>query len=256
MTKTILSITNLSVDVEEKKILSKFTLDIRNQEIHAIMGPNGSGKSTLAYTIMGHPKYQVTSGKIIFKNKNILNLSTDKRSKLGLFLSFQTPLEIPGLNYFSFLRNSYISTYNKKITIVDFNQLVKKQTKLLNIDDSFLSRALNVGFSGGEKKRAEILQLNLLNPSLAILDETDSGLDVDSLKLVCRSINNLKKKNSNFSVIIITHHKKILDFLKPDFVHVMYDGKIIKSGDKSFANNIEKHGFTKIIDDYKKLKLN
>ncbi|MCK9292927.1 MAG: Fe-S cluster assembly ATPase SufC [archaeon] len=254
MKKLLLSINNLSVNVEHKKILSKFKLDIKEQEVHAIMGPNGSGKSTLAYTIMGHPKYQVTSGKIIFKNKNILNLSADKRAKLGLFLSFQTPLEIPGLNYFSFLRNSYISTYNKKISVLEFNLLVKKQTKLLHIDDSFLSRALNVGFSGGEKKRAEILQLNLLNPSLAILDETDSGLDVDSLKLVCKSINNLKKENPNFSVIVITHHKKILDFLKPDFVHVMNEGEIIKSGDKSFANNIEKNGFTKIIDEYKKLK--
>jgi Fe-S cluster assembly ATP-binding protein len=163
MNKTILNINNLSVNVEDKKILSKFSLNIKNQEIHAIMGPNGSGKSTLAYTIMGHPKYHVTNGKIIFKNKNILNLTSDKISRLGVFLSFQTPLEISGLNYFSFLKNSYTSTHNNKITALKFNELVKEKTKLINIDDSFLSRDLNVGFSGGEKKRAEILQMNLLN---------------------------------------------------------------------------------------------
>jgi len=252
MTKKLISIKNLFVFVEDKKILDNFNLDINNQEIHAIMGPNGSGKSTLAYSIMGHPKYRVSSGKINFKGKNLLSLSVDKRAREGIFLSFQTPLEIQGLNYFSFLKNSYSSSHQEKISSLKFNTLVKEKTTLLNMPEKFLSRDLNVGFSGGEKKRAEILQLNLMNPKLAILDETDSGLDIDSLKLVCNSINLLKKENKEFSAIVITHYKKILDFLKPDFVHVMYQGKIIKSGDKSFATYIEKNGFSKIIEDYKK----
>jgi Fe-S cluster assembly ATP-binding protein len=252
MTKKLISIKNLSVFVEDKKILNGFNLDINNQEIHAIMGPNGSGKSTLAYSIMGHPKYRVSSGKINFNGKNLLSLSVDKRAREGIFLSFQTPLEIQGLNYFSFLKNSFTSSHQEKISSLKFNTLVKEKITLLNMPEKFLSRDLNVGFSGGEKKRAEILQLNLMNPKLAILDETDSGLDIDSLKLVCNSINLLKKENKEFSSIVITHYKKILDFLKPDFVHVMYQGKIIKSGDKSFANYIEKNGFSKIIEDYKK----
>ncbi|MDD4049788.1 MAG: Fe-S cluster assembly ATPase SufC [Candidatus ainarchaeum sp.] len=252
MTKNLISIKNLSVSVEEKQILNNFNLDVKNQEIHAIMGPNGSGKSTLAYSIMGHPKYKISSGKIKFFEKDLLKLSVDKRAREGIFLSFQSPLEIQGLNYFSFLKNSFSSTHQERISPLKFNTLVKERISLLNMPENFLSRDLNVGFSGGEKKRAEILQLNLLNPKLAILDETDSGLDIDSLKLVCNSINNLKKENKEFSAIVITHYKKILDFLKPDFVHVMYEGKIIKSGDSSFANYIEKNGFTKIIEDYKK----
>ncbi len=252
MINYLLTIKNLNVSVEDKKILNNFNIDIKNQEIHAIMGPNGSGKSTLAYTLMGHPKYNVISGKITFNKKNLFSLSVDKRTKEGIFLSFQTPLEISGLNYFSFLKNSFNSMHKEKLSPLKFNTLVKEKMKLLNMPENFLSRDLNSGFSGGEKKRAEILQLILMNPKLAILDETDSGLDIDSLKLVCSSVNNLKKENKEFSAIVITHYKKILDFLKPDFVHVMYDGRIIKSGDKSFATYIEKNGFTKIIDDYKK----
>lgn len=249
---SLLLIKNLSVSVENKKILNNFNLKIENKEVHAIMGPNGSGKSTLAYSIMGHPKYTITSGKMLFNKKDLSSLSVDKRAKEGIFLSFQSPLEIQGLNYFSFLKNSYNSKNTERISPLKFNTAVKEKMNFLNIPDNFLSRDLNVGFSGGEKKRAEILQLTLLNPKLAILDETDSGLDIDSLKLVCSSVNKLKKENKEFSAIVITHYKKILDFLKPDFVHVMYDGKIIKSGDKSFADYIEKNGFTKIIEDYKR----
>lgn len=216
------------------------------------MGVNGCGKTTLANTIMGHPKYKVLSGDILFKNKSILSLSADKRSKLGIFLSFQNPIEIPGLNYFSFLKACYNSHFSKKLSTPEFNSLVKQKMQELNIPTTFLSRDLNFGFSGGEKKRAEILQLNLLNSSLAVLDETDSGLDVDSLKLVCKSISQHKLNNSFFSAIVITHYKKILDFLRPDYVHVMHAGKIIKSGNKDFARYIEKNGFSKIIELYEK----
>ncbi len=255
MKKELLSIRNLSINISDKKIISKFNLNINNQEIHAIMGPNGSGKSTLAYSIMGHPKYKITSGKIFYKEKNISSLSVEKRAKQGIFLSFQNPLEIQGLNYFSFLKSSYNSVFDSKTSSLKFNEFVKEKMIYLKMPNNFLSRDLNVGFSGGEKKRAEILQLNLISPTLAILDETDSGLDIDSLKLVCKSINLLKKEKKEFSAIIITHYKKILDYLNPDFVHVMYDGKIIKSGDKSFANYIEKNGFSKIIEEYKKEKI-
>jgi len=252
MEKPLLSIKNLSVNILDKKIVSKLSLEVKNKEVHAIMGPNGSGKSTLAYSLMGHPNYLITSGKVIFKGKNLFSLSVENRAKEGLFLSFQTPLEIQGLNYFSFLKSSFNSVSKEKLSSLKFNTLVKEKMRLLKIPENFLSRDLNHGFSGGEKKRAEILHLNLLSPSLAILDETDSGLDIDSLKLVCNSINKLKKEKKEFSAIVITHYKKILDFLNPDFVHVMYEGKIIKSGDKSFANYIEKNGFSKIIEDYKK----
>jgi Fe-S cluster assembly ATP-binding protein len=212
-------------------------------------------KSTLAYSIMGHPKYKVSNGKIIFNNKNILKLNTTEISKKGIFLSFQTPLEIPGLNFLLFLKASYENITNSKISIFKFRELIKKELVSLNISESFLNRDLNKGFSGGEKKRAEIVLLNLINPKLIILDEIDSGLDIDSLKIVAESINNLKKKNKDLSIIIITHYKHILKYIKPDKVHIIYDGKIVKKGNLSLVNSIEKNGFKEIIKNYKESKI-
>lgn len=250
----LLDIKNLDAGINNKQILKQLNLSIQKGKTHVIMGPNGSGKSTLANVILGNSNYKVTSGKILFNNKNLLKLSTTDISKEGIFLSFQTPLEIPGLNFLTFLKTSYESITGKKVSIFRFKDLVKEQLNLLNIPESFLSRDLNKGFSGGEKKRAEILLLNLLNPKLIILDEIDSGLDIDSLKLVAESINSLKKKNNDLSIIIITHYKHILEYIKPNKVHVIFNGKIIKEGNSTLINSIEKNGFKKIIEDYKENK--
>ncbi|MBI2660359.1 Fe-S cluster assembly ATPase SufC [Candidatus Woesearchaeota archaeon] len=205
------------------------------------MGPNGSGKSTLAYTLMGHPRYTVDKGEAIYKGQNILELPPDERAKLGLFLSFQYPQEIPGVSVSNFLRTALNSVKPNKVSVPDFVKLLKEKMKLLKIDDTFSRRYLNEGFSGGEKKRAEILQLAVLQPDMAILDETDSGLDIDSLKVVAEGVNTLI--GPNVGILVITHYQRLLNYIKPDKVHVMMNGKIVKSGGKELAEELEAHGY-------------
>ena len=240
-----LDIKNLSVSVEGNQILHNFNLQINRGEVHAIMGPNGSGKSTLANVLAGKEDYEIHSGKIIFKNQNLFDLNIEERAKQGLFLAFQYPVEIPGVNITPFLHssiNSKLKNTNKaEIDNIEFAKLLRLKAKDLGIDKDMLKRSVNTGFSGGEKKRYEILQMSVLDPELAILDETDSGLDIDALKIVTEGVNKLKNQNNSF--LIITHYQKLLDYISPNFVHVMMNGSIIKSGDKSVAADIEKNGF-------------
>ena len=242
-----LKIKNLNASIDSTKILNDFSLNVEEGEIHAIMGPNGSGKSTLANVIAGNEDYTIDSGEIIFKDKNIFDFNIEERSHLGLFLAFQYPIEIPGVNITPFLRaalNSKLKNNNEKeIDNLNFSKLLREKASQLGIDIEMLKRPLNVGFSGGEKKRYEILQMSILNPELAILDETDSGLDIDALKIVTDGVNKLKSENNSF--LIITHYQKLLDYIKPDHVHVMRNGVIIKSGGPEIALEIEKDGFTK-----------
>ncbi len=240
-----LNINNLNVSIEGKKIIDNFNLNINQGEIHAIMGPNGSGKSTLANVLAGNEDYEIHSGKIIFKDHNLLDLNVEERAQLGIFLAFQYPVEIPGVNITPFLHaslNSKLKNQKKEeIDSLSFAKLLRKKAEELNISSEMLKRSINAGFSGGEKKRYEILQMSVLNPELSIFDETDSGLDVDALKIVTEGIN--KFKNNNNSYLIITHYQKLLDYIKPDFVHVMRNGKIVKSGDISLASEIEESGY-------------
>lgn len=237
-----LQIKNLTVEIEDKKILDNLNLTLEPGKINVLMGPNGSGKSTLAQVLMGNPKYKVTSGEILFEGKNILELSPNERAKLGFFLSFQTPEEISGVQISNFLRTAYNSLHTEnKISIFEFKKLLKEKVGLLDIDESFLSRYLNKGFSGGEKKKSEILQLSVLNPKFAILDETDSGLDIDALKLISKAINlNFGKEKY---VLLITHYKRILEHIKPDKLFIMLCGKIVKEGDEKLLDEIEREGY-------------
>ncbi len=240
-----LNINNLNVTIDGKQILRDFNLNINLGEVHAIMGPNGSGKSTLANVIAGNEDYEVNSGKIIFKDQNLLDLNIEERSQLGVFLAFQYPVEIPGVNITPFLQaslNSKLKNQNKEeVDNLSFAKLLRSKAQELGINSDMLKRSINTGFSGGEKKRYEILQMSVLNPEFAIFDETDSGLDVDALKIVTEGINKFKTDNNSF--LIITHYQKLLDYIKPDFVHVMRDGSIVKSGDISLASEIEESGY-------------
>ena len=244
--KNELIIKDLFVNIDGKEIVKGVNLEVKDGEIVALMGPNGSGKSTLANIIMGNPKYQVISGKILYKDKNILDLKVDERAKLGLFLSFQYPTEVSGVSLTNFLRTAYNSLNENKISLLDFRKLLEEKMALLKIDKSFMTRYLNEGLSGGEKKRAEILQLAILNPKFAILDETDSGLDISSLKIVANGINKLK--NSENSILLITHYNRVLQYIKPDRVYLIIDGKIIKEGKAELAEEIEKYGYEKFIN--------
>lgn len=237
-----LEIRNLHVTAEDKEILKGVTLTIQSGEIHAIMGPNGSGKSTLCHTLMGHPKYTVTKGEIIFDGQNVLELSPDKRARLGLFLGFQYPREIPGITFSNFLRTCLNTHREKPINVMDFNKLLEEKMELIEIPKDFKTRAVNEGFSGGEKKRAEILQLTVLEPKIAVLDETDSGLDIDALKIVAKSIN-ITAKKTHMGVLLITHYQRLLNYIKPNFIHIMVNGKIIESGKKDLALEVEKKGY-------------
>jgi len=248
MKEKVLEIRNLHAEIEGKAVLKGVNLAIHEGEIHALMGPNGSGKSTLSNIIMGHPKYEVTKGEIIFRGENILEIKPTDRAKKGLFLSFQYPLEIPGVKVSSFLWTAYRAQHPEtKMSLLEFHKMLKEKQKVLSLSDEFSGRDLNVGFSGGEKKRAEILQLLVLQPPVAILDETDSGLDIDSLKLVANAIDNLR--GPEFSGLIITHYKRILNYVKPDFVHVLVDGKITLSGDHTLAERLEEKGYGWITKD-------
>ncbi len=240
-----LIVKDLHVSVEGQRILNGVNLVVRKGEVCALMGPNGSGKSTLAYTLMGHPKYTVDKGEAWYKGQNILELKPDERAKLGLFLSFQYPQEIPGVSVSNFLRTAYNAVKPQQIAVPDFVKLLKEKMKLLKIDDSFSRRYLNEGFSGGEKKRAEILQLAVLQPDMAVLDETDSGLDIDSLKVVAEGVNTLIGPNTG--ILIITHYQRILNYITPDRVHIMVKGRIVKSGGKELAHELEAKGYDEII---------
>jgi len=242
-----LKIENLSVNAEDQPILKGLNLEIPQGEVHAIMGPNGTGKSTLAYTLMGHPRYTITSGSVTLNGTNLLSLPPEERSKQGVFLAFQYPVAVPGVTVANFLRTAinahrkYKDNEDKGIPILEFRNLLIEKMKLLKMDPSMAGRYLNEGFSGGEKKRVEILQMAMLEPRIAILDETDSGLDVDALRIVSEGINTLK--NENLGILIITHYQRILNYLNPDVVHVMVDGQIIMTGGPGLANKIEKEGY-------------
>ncbi len=242
-----LEIRNLHVSVEGQPILKGVNLVVKQGEIHALMGPNGSGKSTLANTLMGHPAYEVTAGQIIFDGVDIVELETDERSRMGLFLAFQYPVAVPGVTVANFLRNAINARRkaqnpeDKGIPIPEFRKLLLQKMELLQMDPSFGGRYLNDGFSGGEKKRAEILQMAMLEPRIAIMDETDSGLDIDALRVVAEGVNRLR--GPNLGVLVITHYQRILNYIKPEFVHIMMDGQIVESGGPDLALHLEEHGY-------------
>ncbi|MBL7872674.1 MAG: Fe-S cluster assembly ATPase SufC [Cyclobacteriaceae bacterium] len=241
----MLTIKNLQAKVAEKQILNGIDLKVNAGEVHAIMGPNGSGKSTLASVLSGREDFEVTEGSIDFKGKNLLELSPEDRAREGIFMAFQYPVEIPGVSTINFMKTALnqIREYRglPSLDAVSFLQLMKERMNLVEIDQSLLSRALNEGFSGGEKKRNEIFQMAMLEPRLAILDETDSGLDIDALRIVANGVNKLRNKNN--AIIVVTHYQRLLDYIVPDFVHVLYNGKIVKSGTKDLALELEAKGY-------------
>jgi Fe-S cluster assembly ATP-binding protein len=238
-----LEIKELHVSVEGKEILKGVNLKVNKGEIHALMGPNGSGKSTLAYTLMGHPKYQVTSGDILLEGESIVTLTPDKRARKGLFLAFQYPVSVQGVSMFSFLRAAFNASHpSSQPTIFEFKEKLNEKLKMLGMGEDILNRYLNEGFSGGEKKRAEILQMAMIEPKFAVLDETDSGLDIDALKIVAEGINRLSSPERG--ILLITHYQRILRYVKPHFVHVMYQGKIIESGGEELSKLLEEKGYS------------
>ena len=241
----MLEIKNIHAQIDEKSILKGINLDIKAGEVHAIMGPNGSGKSTLASVIAGKEEYEIQQGSILFDGKDIGELSVEERAHQGVFLSFQYPVEIPGVTVTNFIKTALNETRKAKgledMPASEMLKRIREKSELLEIDRKFLSRSLNEGFSGGEKKRNEIFQMAMLEPKLAILDETDSGLDIDALRIVANGVNKLKTKNN--AVLVITHYQRLLDYIVPDFVHVLYDGKIVKSGGKELAFELEEKGY-------------
>ena len=252
-----LEIKNLHVSIADKEILKGLSLSVNPGEIHAIMGPNGTGKSTLAYTLMGHPSYTVTEGGIIFKGQNVLELEPDERSRLGMFLAFQYPVAIPGVTVANFLRTAINSRRraenpdDKGMPIPVFRKLLKEKMGMLKMDQTFAGRYLNDGFSGGEKKRAEILQMATLAPEIAILDETDSGLDIDALRVVAEGVNTLS--GPHLGVLVITHYQRLLNYIKPHFVHIMLDGRIVESGGPDLALHLEEHGYNWVREKYEEV---
>ena len=249
-----LVIKNLHVSVEGKEILKGVDLTVKQGEIHAMMGPNATGKSTLAYTLMGHPHYEVTEGEVWFKGKDVLELEADARSRLGLFLAFQYPVAIPGVSVANFLRTALNARRraenpeDKGVPIPEFRKMLKDKMSLLKMDPNFAGRYLNDGFSGGEKKRAEILQMATLKPEIAILDETDSGLDIDALRIVADGVNALT--GPDLGALVITHYQRLLNYIKPHFVHIMLNGRIVESGGPDLALNLEQHGYDWVREKY------
>jgi Fe-S cluster assembly ATP-binding protein len=247
----LLEIKNLHANVEGTEILKGINLKVNAGEVHAIMGPNGSGKSTLASVLAGKEEYEVTAGEVLYNGKNLLELSTEDRAREGVFLAFQYPVEIPGVSNTNLLKTAVneVRKYRgeEELDSMDFLSLLKEKSKLVELDQKFLSRAVNEGFSGGEKKRNEIFQMAVLNPTLAVLDETDSGLDIDALRIVANGVNKLKTKEN--ATIVVTHYQRLLDYIIPDFVHVLYKGKIVKSGDKELALELEEKGYDWVKSD-------
>lgn len=247
---SMLKIKNLHAIVEEKEILKGINLEVNQGEVHAVMGPNGSGKSTLASVLAGNPKFEVTRGNILFKEKDLLEMEPEDRAREGLFLSFQYPVEIPGVSMVNFMRAAVNEQrkYRGKdpISATDFLKLMRDKRELLGMDSQLVSRSVNEGFSGGEKKKNEIFQMAMLNPQLAILDETDSGLDIDALRVVASGVNKLQTKEN--ATIVITHYQRLLEYIKPDYVHVLYAGKIVRSGGPDLALELEKRGYDWLIN--------
>ncbi len=246
--ETVFVVENLHASVEGKEILKGVDLTVRRGEVHALMGPNGSGKSTLANTIMGHPKYQVTQGRILYKGEDVTRLSPDKRARLGIFLAFQYPIGVPGVVMGNFLRASLKARRQEDVPVREFRKLLDETLDLLKMDHEFVRRYVNEGFSGGEKKRAEVLQMALLRPELAVLDETDSGLDIDALKTVAEGINAIR--GPELGVLLITHYQRILNYVKPDVVHVLYQGRIIKTGGPELSLELERQGYDLIVKEF------
>jgi len=241
----LLEVRGLTARIGDRNILKGIDLTVRAGEVHAIMGPNGSGKSTLAKVLSGHPSYEVTGGEVLFEERNLLELAPEARARAGLFLGFQYPIEVPGVTNSAFLRLAYNTVQGtrgmEELDPLEFDDLVRGKMKLLDIDPSFLERSLNAGFSGGEKKRNEILQMALLEPKLAVLDETDSGLDIDALRVVANGINKLHTPDNG--IVLVTHYQRMLNYIVPDYVHVIEGGRIIKTGDKSLALELEARGY-------------
>lgn len=253
----MLKIENLQAKVEETEILKGLNFHVKAGEIHAIMGPNGSGKSTLAKVLTGYPGYEVTGGDALYKDQSILEMEPEERAQAGIFLAFQYPVEVPGVNNAAFLRMAYNAKQKAQgkdeVDPLDFEDILKEKMQLLGMDASYADRSVNEGFSGGEKKRNEILQMAILEPDLAILDETDSGLDIDSLRIVADAVNKLKTPKNSF--VLVTHYQRLLDYIVPDHVHVLYQGKIVKSGDKSLALELEERGYDWVIQEALRNKL-
>jgi Fe-S cluster assembly ATP-binding protein len=237
----MLKIENLQVEIDGQEIVKGLDLEVGKGEIHAIMGPNGSGKSTLANVLMGHPRYEVTGGAITFQGEDVFELEPDERAKLGMFLAFQYPSEVPGVSVANFLRTAVNSVREEELSPMEMYRLIQDKMKIMQMDPKFAERYLNEGFSGGEKKRNEILQMLMLEPKLAIMDETDSGLDIDALQVVAKGVNELR--GPDFSAVIITHYQRILRYIEPDHVHVMLDGRIVTSGGKELAHELEDKGY-------------
>jgi Fe-S cluster assembly ATP-binding protein len=237
----MLKIEDLHIEIDGQEIIKGLDLEVGEGEIHAIMGPNGSGKSTLANVLMGHPRYEVTGGSITFKGEDVFELEPDERAKLGMFLAFQYPSEVPGVSVANFLRTAVNSVREEELSPMDMYRLIQEKMKIMQMDPKFAERYLNEGFSGGEKKRNEILQMLMLEPELAIMDETDSGLDIDALQVVAKGVNELR--GPDFSAVIITHYQRILRYIEPDRVHVMLDGRIVTSGGKDLAHELEDKGY-------------
>ncbi|CAN5780258.1 Fe-S cluster assembly ATPase SufC [soil metagenome] len=237
----MLKIENLQVEIDGQEIVKGLDLEVNKGEIHAIMGPNGSGKSTLANVLMGHPRYEVTGGAITFQGEDVFELEPDERAKLGMFLAFQYPSEVPGVSVANFLRTAVNSVREEELSAMEMYRLIQDKMKIMQMDPRFAERYLNEGFSGGEKKRNEILQMLMLEPKLAIMDETDSGLDIDALQVVAKGVNELR--GPEFSAVIITHYQRILRYIEPDHVHVMLDGRLVTSGGKELALDLEDKGY-------------
>jgi len=244
----LLTVDDLKVKIDGKQILNGVDLKVGTGEVHAIMGPNGTGKSTLAYALAGKASYEVTGGSITMEGNNLLEMTPDERARNGMFLAFQYPSEVPGVTVDNFLRVAYNAVKEEELSIWEFRNLLKEKMEFLKIDESFSGRYLNEGFSGGEKKRNEILQMAILQPKLAVLDETDSGLDIDALQIVAKGVNELLPEDS--SVLVITHYQRILRYIKPDFVHVMIDGKIVESGGGELAEKLEDQGYDWLKEKY------
>ena len=248
MAEELLKIRGLTVAVEGKQILNGLDLTVNRGEVHAIMGPNGSGKSTLANALMGHPRYEVTGGDVTFKGEEILGLTPDVRAQKGMFLAFQYPTSIPGVTMVNFLRQAMKAVRQEDVPVREFREKLLATLKLLKIDEDFARRYVNEGFSGGEKKRAEVLQLGILDPDLAIMDETDSGLDIDALRTVAEGVNALT--TPKLGVVLITHYQRLLNYIKPQFVHILYKGRIIESGGPELALQLEAEGYDPVIAKY------